>query len=99
MNEFECRIRLQHDLAQSFFNDALHPNMDELRRRDSAIAELDKVHPFRNEGTDLVAEIPDIDIEALLDGANIFYRYRVDLQVNTSYVSMFTVGPMVDVAA
>ena len=57
-----CRIKLQHEFAQAFFDEAMHPDTEALDRRDRFFAEAEKSCPYRNEGNDLVAEIPDINL-------------------------------------
>lgn len=66
MRESSCTIRLQHERAQSFFDEAMHPNLDELHRRDDFLADLAITYPVCTEGTDLVVKISDIDITSLL---------------------------------
>lgn len=66
MGGYSCTVRLQHTYAQSFFDAAMHPDLDELQRRDDFLAELEAAYPIHTEGTDIVAEIPDIDITALM---------------------------------
>ena len=53
-------IRLQSEHAQSFFDEALRPDLDELKRRDAFLAKLEATCPIHMEGTDIVAEIPNI---------------------------------------
>lgn len=60
-----CRIYLQPDYAETFFNNALHPNYDYLSSRDEFIARESEVHPYWMEGDRVVTEIPDIDWDAL----------------------------------
>ena len=59
-------IRLQHEHAKKFFEDALQPDIEELKRRDSFLARLQQECPVYTDGTSLITEIPDIDIAALL---------------------------------
>lgn len=66
MNEYGSTIRLQHEYATRFFEEAMNPDMDELRQRDAFFANLELECPVRIEGSDLISEIPDIDIAALL---------------------------------
>lgn len=66
MNEYGGTIRLQHEYAPRFFEEAMNPNMEELRQRDAFFANLEQECPIRIEGTDLISEIPDIDVVALL---------------------------------
>ena len=56
------RISLQHDYAASFFEEALHPSVAELRQRDAFLEELDTAIPNEIIGTNIVAEIPDIEL-------------------------------------
>lgn len=66
MNEYGSTIRLQHEYAARFFEEAMNPDLEELRQRDAFFAILEQECPVHTEGTDLVSEIPDIDVAALL---------------------------------
>ncbi len=66
MIEYGSTIRLQHEYAMRFFEEAMNPDMEELRQRDVFFAKLEQECPVRIENGDLIAEIPDIDIAALL---------------------------------
>lgn len=66
MTEYGSTIRLQHEYAMRFFEEAMNPDMEELRQRDAFFANLEQECPVHVESGDLVAEIPDIDIAALL---------------------------------
>lgn len=59
-------IGLQHKHSFQFFEEAMHPDLEELRRRDAFLAKLERECPVRIEGTDLVTTIPDIDVVAFL---------------------------------
>lgn len=59
-------IGLQHQHAARFFEEAMHPNLQELQQRDAFLAKLKRECPVRIEGADLIATIPDIDIATLL---------------------------------
>ena len=59
-------IGLQHQHAGRFFEEAMHPDLEELRKRDAFLARLEQKYPVRIEGGDLIATIPDINIAALL---------------------------------
>lgn len=66
MRDYGCTVLLQHNEAKAFFEEAMHPDLEALQRRDRFLEEIQRtLHP-RKEGTDLVATIPDIDIAALL---------------------------------
>lgn len=67
MIEYGSTIRLQHDYAMRFFEEAMNPDVEELRQRDAFFASLEQECPVRIEGGDLIAEIPDIDVAMLLD--------------------------------
>ena len=67
MREYGCRILLQHDQAQRFFEEAMNPVMEGLQRRDAFLATLNAECPIRMEGSEIVMEIPDVDITALMD--------------------------------
>lgn len=66
MIEYGSTIRLQHEYAMRFFEEAMNPDMEELRQRDAFFANLEQECPVHIESGDLVTEIPDIDIAALL---------------------------------
>ena len=66
MGGYSCTVRLQHASAQSFFDEMVHPDLERLRRRDDFLAKIEAAYPIRAEGTELVAEIPDINIAALM---------------------------------
>ena len=67
MVNYGCTIPLEHDQAQSFYESAMHPDIDELTRRDQFLQRVKRELPYRTEGTDIIATIPDIDIDALLN--------------------------------
>lgn len=73
MNTQGCTILLRHEDAQAFFEETLHPNLAVLERRDAFFKEIDGKISGRTEGTDLVEDIPDIDISSLL-GCGKAYR-------------------------
>lgn len=58
-------IFLQHEYAEVFFHEALHPDAEELNRRDNFLFELSQTCQYWRDGSDLVSKIPDIDIAAL----------------------------------
>lgn len=72
MNFNGNRVLLQHDLAQHFFYESLHPDADELQRRDLFISEIERECSYRDDGNDLVAEIPDIDLNKTFPSYNIY---------------------------
>lgn len=45
----------------------MHPDLEELRKRDAFLARLEQKYPVRIEGGDLIATIPDVDVAAFLD--------------------------------
>lgn len=57
-----CTILLQHNGAKMFFDEALHPNIDELLKRDQFLEKIQDEYQIRCVGTDWVMEILDIDI-------------------------------------
>lgn len=69
MIEYGSTIRLQHEYAMRFFEEAMNPDMEELRQRDAFFAKLEQECPARIENGDLIAEILDIDIERMIDHA------------------------------
>ena len=60
-------VGLQHQHAGRFFEEAMHPDLEELRKRDAFLARLEQKYPVRIEGGDLIATIPDVDVAAFLD--------------------------------
>lgn len=54
-------VRVSHQ----FFEEAMHPDLDELRRRDEFLNRIASEMNIRYEGDDIVADIPDIELEAL----------------------------------
>lgn len=98
MNEYNCRIYLHHDSAKELLNEILHPDIDLLRSRDKAIKELDSVHPYRHDGTDLISDIPDIDVLALMEPNtlnSIYIQVKVDIENRSNYY----ISSLIDVAA
>ncbi len=65
MNVNGCRVLLTHDAAQSFFDEAMHPDMESLERRDAFFAALHEELSCRMDGTDLIEDIPDIELSSL----------------------------------
>ena len=45
----------------------MHPDIEVLRRRDTFLARLDDECPIWIEGSEIVMEIPDVDVTALMD--------------------------------
>lgn len=66
MKEYTFTIRLQRKYAQGFFAGIRQPDLGNLQRRDAFLAELAAECPVRMEGTDLIVEIPDLDVAALM---------------------------------
>lgn len=73
MQDYRCRVLLQHEYAQAFFDAALHPDLEELRRRDRFFEQIAQDTPYYDDDGDLVTEIPDIDVKLLM-GAVIQYQ-------------------------
>lgn len=59
------RVLISRRSAQSFFEEARHPDSEMLRRRDAFFAYLDANCIYRHEGGNLVMEIPDLDAETV----------------------------------
>lgn len=59
-------IGLQHRNAARFFEEAMHPDLEELQQRDAFLAKLERECPVRTEGSDLITTIPDIDVAVFL---------------------------------
>lgn len=72
MSEYGCRILLKHGEAQTFFEKAMHPDIEPLERRDSFFARIKEELSCRVDGTDLVEDIPDIDISSLLTPKDVY---------------------------
>lgn len=56
------QIVLTSETAREFFYAARHPDVEELRRRDEILVEMERQYPYRQEGIDLVMDIPDIHL-------------------------------------
>ena len=63
------RVLISRQSAQSFFEEARHPDPEMLRRRDAFFAYLDTKCIYHHEGNNLVMEIPDLDMEAAVQPA------------------------------
>lgn len=55
-------IRLPHE----FFEEAMRPDIEELKRRDAFLTRLQQECPIQTDGMDLITEIPDVDVATLL---------------------------------
>lgn len=55
-----CTVYLQHEYAKSFFDDAIHPDLNELARRDAFLEKIHQELQIYVDGSDLVAEIQDV---------------------------------------
>lgn len=77
MNMYGSTILLQHEYAQSFFEEAMCPDIEELERRDAFLTRLQQECPIHTEGTDLVTEIPDVDIAMLLSDKSSYVSVNV----------------------
>lgn len=60
------QVVLRGETARNFFYAARHPDREELRRRDQILAEIEQNFSYREDGTDLVMDIPDIDLHRSL---------------------------------
>ena len=103
-----CRVFLQHEFAQAFFDEALHPDTAELSRRDSFISELTRTCQYWNEGSDLVSEIPDIDVAALLCPDSVYRAIKmvsfsmqpiIGMEIEKYQSTDYSVELMLEVAA
>lgn len=65
MRNYGRTIRLQHEYAARFFDEAMSPDMNELQQRDVFLEKLEQECPIRVEGTDLISEVPDIYLEGV----------------------------------
>lgn len=63
-------IRLCHKSAQQFFRKAMHPDIEELKRRDDFIEEFLGEYQVYTDGTDFVIEIPDVDVTSMMEESN-----------------------------
>lgn len=59
-------IKLEHEQAKAFIEQAIHPDLEELARRDATLKKMAEECPIRIEGTTIIAKIPDTDIAAIL---------------------------------
>lgn len=80
---YGCRIELQHDQAKAFFEEVLHPDMEELQRRDAFFERLEQEINYQVNGSSITMEIPDVDIDMLL-GAEKKYTAANDLSYSLS---------------
>ena len=60
------RILLDHNHIEEFYEMVKNPDEDQLMRRDRFLQELAQNRAYTMDGNDLVASIPDVDIDALL---------------------------------
>nr|WP_325305117.1 hypothetical protein [uncultured Dysosmobacter sp.] len=72
MGVYGCRILLKHGEAQTFFEKAMRPDIKSLERRDSFFMRIREELSCRVDGTDLVEDIPDIDISSLLSPKDVY---------------------------
>lgn len=56
-------IPIQHERARQFFEEARHPDPDELRRRDEFLERLAEECPRPGDSGGLAMEIPDLDVD------------------------------------
>lgn len=66
MRDYGCTVLLQHNEAKAFFEEARHPNLEALQRRERFFEEIQQTLHLRREGSDLITTIPDLDIAALM---------------------------------
>lgn len=85
MRDHRHRILLQHEHAQEFFESALHPDLEELRRRDRFFEKIAQEISYFDDDGDLVAEIPDIDVRLLM-GVEKQSKQLKDLRFDTSQI-------------
>lgn len=70
-------IWLDHNQIQAFYESVKNPNIDELNRRDEFIRHISEETPYSMDGTDIVANIPDIDFHALInENDNVYTQVR-----------------------
>ena len=67
---YGCTVWLKHNEIELFYEKARKPDMKELARRDRFLEQIKREGSFRTDGADLVAEIPDIDIDTLMKPRN-----------------------------
>lgn len=104
---YGCRIELQHDQAQTFFEEALHPDMEELQRRDAFFEQLEEEMDYQIDGANITIEIPDVDIDALLNEGKAYiqtdnFLYVSALNITDGVESQdhaYTIKASIDVAA
>lgn len=109
MRESNCVIRIEHEYAQSFFDEAMHPDLDELRRRDAFLAELEETCPVHIEKEDFVVEISEIDIISLLSepetggyilvGSAIYQSPLLEVPAPNQYNAIYSNSSMCSIAA
>jgi len=84
MQDYRYRVFLQHEYAQMFFEAALHPDLEELRRRDRFFEQIAQETPYYDDDGDLITEIPDIDVELLMEVGKQYQQLK-DFQCNFSF--------------
>lgn len=104
---YGCRIELQHEQAQAFFDDAAHPDIEELRRRDSFLEQLAQESNFQMRGLNATAEIPDINFDMLFSAEDAYIPI-VDLPCTLTLGTTvniqnrdtaYLIRPIIDIAA
>lgn len=65
MTQSSCTIYLQNEYASQFFEQAMCPDIEELRQRDDFLESVERELHVRRDGADLIADIPDIRIGEL----------------------------------
>lgn len=104
---YGCRIELQHDQAQAFFEEALYPDLEELQRRDAFLEQLEQEMNLQIHGSSIIMEIPDVNIDMLLNTEKTYISIEdlpCTLALGTTVniekrVSAYTIRPTIDIAA
>ena len=81
MMEHGCMVWLDHNYIQDFYDSVNRPNIDELNQRDLFLQQIMQEVPYRMEGTDIVASIPDIDISALTEQPIDVYKQTYNMSM------------------
>lgn len=89
--EHGCTILLDHDRIQSFYASTNTPNIDEIRRRDEFLRQISETTPYHMDGTDIVAEIPNISWENSYESVSISTTCVLNVDRMKTYLCLATV--------
>ena len=84
-----CQIVLRGETAREFFSAARHPDLEELERRDEILADMARNFSYRQEGQDLIMDIPDLDLSVCQNIESSDSPMDVEQPVAREYVSVY----------